>query len=615
VEPARAGLGAAEHTIADLLPGVQVEARDVELQPHAGGRRGQRLEHADAPAQHPRGLAGELAQVLRRHHIAQLQAQRVAGRLSGRERLGHQRVGVAQRQRLLGRLAQGRRQLGSDAHQVAGHGDLRVAVDEAHAQAVRRLSAQRGGEAGQRADLRRAPQSVGGGHALAGEANAAVGLGAAFEARVTAQHARDAAAQAEALLGERDPRARRAEQRRVGRHAHVVAGQRHRALHRRRVDVGQRNGQAEPQVGRAAGARLRQRAVDPPTDRRSIDVAQHVGQRTAPLAVEHQHRLVVQRADAAADLAQLDAIDARLGVADLHRGTVEDQLAAHLAEGRPRRLLRCLRAAGRRVGHVGELQVVDQAGDAELALLRIAHAVEGKVPQVAADAHGEVLDRAAAHRARDVGARVLRNAQRQVARDPRRDAAGQLAAQLELAGIAAAPRHAAAGAGGPAAGDLAVCVGVGELGVLHLQHDLRRHAGLARGVDAPLQRCAELVELEQRLLEHAGKIQPAARHGDPRFAAAVVGAERDAGVAQARAAHSVRLRRRLRRERQPAQHAADRVTLWPVQRPPPARVEVGGDALRAQLGQQLAQPLAERHARGHPGDHREIETLRAEVAA
>jgi hypothetical protein len=59
-----------------------------------------------------------------------------------------------------------------------------------------------------------------------------------------------------------------ASKRRVGRHSHVVAGERQRALDPRRARIVERDRERELQVGAAGAARGRERAAGPASDRR-----------------------------------------------------------------------------------------------------------------------------------------------------------------------------------------------------------------------------------------------------------------------------------------------------------------------------------------------------------
>ena len=314
-------------------------------------------------------------------------------------------------------------------------------------------------------------------------------------------------------------------------------------------------------------------------------------------------------------MGQIDAVDACLRIADLHRRAVEDQLALDAAEGRPRRFVGRLRAAGGRARHVGEAHVLDMAGDAELALLGAARAMEGEVPEVALDPHGQVLHGAALHGPRHVGAGVRRNAQRQIARHADRRTMRDLAVELDVAGIAAAARDALPAAGRPGARQLALQVGIGKAHVLQLQRDLGRLAGGSGRIDMPLQRGAHLVHRHQRFLEDAGEFERAVDDAELRITALLGRVERDRRVAQPGPPDGIRLGRGLGCERQAAQCAFQLIGGRRVERAAPAGRKVAHHALRVQLAQQLAHRVAQRHARGDLRHQRQVQPLRAEVAA
>ena len=173
----------------------------------------------------------------------------------------------------------------------------------------------------------------------------------------------------------------------------------------------------------------------------------------------------------------------------------------------------------RRLGrHVGEGHALDLGGDAEIAVARHLRVVEREVPEIAADAEGRARDRSFAHRAGDVVAHALRQAERQVARRARSDAVDELAVELELARVAAAAADAAAGARAPGRGQVALGVGVGEARRRDLDAQLRRRAVLG-GFDLPAELRVEPVERHLALLEHAGQVEPAGLDVDARLAA------------------------------------------------------------------------------------------------
>ena len=183
---------------------------------------------------------------------------------------------------------------------------------------------------------------------------------------------------------------------------------------------------------------------------------------------------------------------------------VEHQFAVDVRQAGPRRGPRRLVAAARHARHVVERHVVQLGGDAELALLRV---VEREVPQVAFHPEGRVAQAARLHRALDISARRLRDAERQVARGGRGACAVELGRQVELPGKASAACESGARAGAPRAVQFARGIGIRKPRVLHLQFDARRHVGLRCRIDAPGQLRAELLQCHFGPLEDAGELQ------------------------------------------------------------------------------------------------------------
>jgi hypothetical protein len=193
-------------------------------------------------------------------------------------------------------------------------------------------------------------------------------------------------------------------------------------------------------VAVAAGERL----AGPAADRRDVDEAQHVGERTTRRALDVEAGAAAELGDAALHAAPLDVADLRRAarMSSVERSTTISPDAevngGHDSRG--------VAAGRRRLGrHVGEGHALDLRGDAEVAVARHLRVVEREVPEIAADADGRARDRSFAHRAGDVVAHALRQAERQVARRVRGDTVDELAVELELARVAAAAADAAAG--------------------------------------------------------------------------------------------------------------------------------------------------------------------------
>ena len=505
--------------------------------------------HADAAAQHARALRRQFTLPLRVHHAsafsAELQAQLVARQCSVAGRLRQQARLHAQRQALCRGLAQRHRQVGRQADQAAGELPFELAAHHAERQAIRGLAAEVRGGARQSAQLGCAPQAVGAGAALQGEAQAAVALASAVNAEFAAERAGAARLERETVIAKADAGLGVGEQWHVRPQPQVVAGQQQLAAHARALALAaERNVQRQLQIDRrlvGAGCRgLGQRAVDPAADRCGIDEAQRVVERAAAAAFDAERGLVRQVADAAADARELQGAAAhgwqpRLQVAQLHRALVEHQLALHVGERRPGGV-RVERGAGLVpvgvAGQVGEAHAFKLGGDAELARRRR----ERKAAQVAA--HLEV-DRArlpALHRALDVPAHRTAQRERQVARHARGIGLHQLAAEIEHAGKAPAAVEQGSAAG-PLRIEAGPRIGVGQARIARAQLDARGRA-IAAGIDAPHQAGVQSLERHARQLEHAGELERAVAQGNQRLAAGFGGAQVDVGALHTRAARA-----------------------------------------------------------------------------
>ena len=553
------------------MPFVGREPGQRDARGDAAGRLRRWFHHADAAAQHASLLTAELAQVARLHEVAELEAQRVAQRgyrCRRRSRYlrgsGIDRRRKAHCQRRLGRFGERRGQVDREADEVAGDVQVGLAAHETQVHAVACLAAQRTRGARELAELGGAAQAVGADRAGAVEAQRAIRLRAAVEHGVTAVHLRARADDRETFFGEVDAAFRVGQQRAAGADAHIVAGERNAASYAGGLDLVQRDRQVELQVGRAGrGARV-ERFVDPAADRRGADEAQHLGQRSAAGAVEREHRLGVEVADRDLHFRELDAADLRSAVAQLERAVVEQQVDVGLGERRPRR------GVVRRGRHECETGVLDLRADSKFAVLRGELAAlrpglaaeERKVPEVATDTEVRTRDAAALDRVFEVLARALGQAHRQVAVGARRNAIRELGVEFEPTRKAPVARDAAARAGVPQRGQLAARIGVGKARVFDLHGELRRpRCGARRGtrsgartdrlrLDLPQQLSIELVEHQQRIVEHAGQVDRAAVDDDARAAAGFGRRQLHGRAAQAGPAHAMRFGRRPRGERQ-----------------------------------------------------------------
>ncbi|MCW7536655.1 hypothetical protein OOT46_02130 [Aquabacterium sp. A7-Y] len=507
-----------------------------------------------------------------------------------------------------GGLLERRRKPDREAGERAVDADLALTLGHLQVQRVGRLALEVRAQCRQPAQLARLAQALGACDTLAVEADAAVLLRAAVEARLAAQYARGRARHLETLVGESDAAARLAQQRRTGRDLHLVAEQGQLPIDARLLHLRERDAQVQLQLGLTAAARLGQRLRGPLADRRFLDETQRIAERAAALAAERQHGATVQVGDAALHLGQLEAEQARPGIPDLHRAALEHQLPAHLGERRPGRGLQ--RVAGRE----REGGVVDLGGDAELPMARVA---KGEVMEVAL--HQEVHRAGAAgqHRPPHIVAHRGRQAGRQVAPGARGVGPLQLAPQVEHAGQADLGRAAVLPAGAPGRAQGPRGVGIGETGVAHLQLDAGRGAARRVALQPPLQVGSQPVQRDAGFLEHAGEHQLPLPHAQRGCAAPVGGGDREVGAGQAGAADARGLAAAglLGRQLQPLELPLHAIAHGRVERPLPAQLQVLHQALRAHLGEVGAQSCAERQAAGQACQDREVEPVGLQLPA
>ena len=206
------------------------------------------------------------------------------------------------------------------------------------------------------------------------------------------------------------------------------------------------------------------------------------------------------------------------GIAHLHAGLVEHQLARQLGDQRPRGLARSPQA-GR---HVVIDHIAHRRGNVEHAFA--ATGVKRKLRQRPCHLEAHIAGRAAAHAVAHIVARVLRNLQRQVAVHTGPIGAGKYAVQGQIAG------QAMGGIGPhlPAGGEVALGIGIGKLGL----GDLNGPA--AGGILAPAHAGMQLVDRDARLLKNAGELQRTLAHVHIGRAALLIECEAQSSTFQAR---------------------------------------------------------------------------------
>ena len=298
----------------------------------AAARQPDRAADTRAASPSPRARTAPAARC--RDRPAALRAARCAGSARRRRAPLWTRSGERRRRRLAERL----RQVDAEADQVAGHADLRLAARRSRAS--RGSAAWPAAAAGARA--RRARRRWRSASAVAVpwplKRSAPSPCEPPSKLDVAAEHPRARAADREAAAAVKStaPLARR-QQRRVGRHADVVAGQRDAAL-----DAASRRPRRAARRARASARRRRsplrrgERLAGPAADRRGVDEAQHLGERAARRALDVEARRGRRARDARpARRLQSTPPSAPGALRISSRRAIEDQLAATLRERRP----------------------------------------------------------------------------------------------------------------------------------------------------------------------------------------------------------------------------------------------------------------------------------------
>ncbi len=327
------------------------------------------------------------------------------------------------------------------------------------------------------------------------DADRAVGQGAAGRSDLAAGEVRAQVIEADAPLREGEGAGHVGQRRRLRDQRDVVVQEADAALRARRVHFVQRQFELERQRGVALRARFPGEVADPFAHRAGLDVLQEVLCGAVGVAVDGEQRLVVTHVgQAAGHVGQVHAH--HLGACHLERQRrlVEHHRPLDAGEGRP--AARVGRHRARRVAHGFERRrlvghVLDGHLDAEAALVRGA---VRKIEQVAGQHEGDVAGRAGLQRAGQVVAQMLRQRQRQIARDARHHGLVQRALQVHRADLAGVGRVAVG------AGDPGRQVGIGEGQVVAADHQFLLAAG-------PGERALQAVQRHARLVEHAGQQQ------------------------------------------------------------------------------------------------------------
>ena len=246
------------------------------------------------------------------------------------------------------------------------------------------------------------------------------------------------------------------------------------------------------------------------------------------------------------------------------------------------------------IGHIGHLGC-----DAEVAIARVheRHVVQVALHAEVDDAGGALVD-GIAH----VVARRLGNVERQVAKHARAVGAGQLALQVEHAGMAALAMRDGRVAGAPGGFRLALRIGIGKARFRHL------HLHLV-AVELPLQLRRQLIDRHHRLFEHAGQIESALGDRQSGGAAGLARIELGGGTAQPRRADAPAFGWRLRRQAEGAHAPLGFIGLERIERTLPARVDALDQTARRKRFEGLVRGVAQRQTVGDEREGAQIEAV------
>ena len=616
--PTRSTAGCAGGLAQQTLPRIHIHPAQPDVGGHALGHHRRRFTgrqaHAHRAAQHPGLGACQIAQVGGRADAAQVQRHLVAQRRrrgpggNGHQGFARHHLFIAQGLLGVGRLAQGRGQV--QRHALQGGVDLQLG----HPPAERQRQAVGRAAGGVLRQLRHKPQRrgllqpLGCGHALRAQLDGGLrrrrpgrqGAHAAFQPHIAAQRAGLHTAQGEAGVRELHHAAHTAQGGRVGGDAHLVARQRHAALHLGFVNFADRQAQPQLQIGIARAAGLGQGVARHARQGRGGHEAQHFRQRPPRLGV-HPHHGAIQVGNLRLHLGQARLRQAHEGACrplHLHGRALKDQLARQLRERRPaQRFVRL--QAGR---HVGIGHVLHLRGDAEVAPLGV---VEGHVVQVAPDLEIHMAGHPRHHRLLDIAARLGRNAQRQVAVHPRAIGPGERTRQIQHARKARAVRHAGRVAGVPRHAGLALGIGIGKVDVAGLHRN-------ALALQLPAHIGAEFVQRQHGVFKHAGQHQGTGLDGQGGLAAGLVQVKFRVGVAQAQ--RTVRLFRGGPGQREALHLPPHLVLLQGIERPFPGGLDFLHHALGRIGGNGIVGCGRQGQAAGNLGQRGQVQLVGTELA-
>ena len=355
------------------------------------------------------------------------------------------------------------------------------------------------GDARQEAELARLAQAFRAGGALSTQHDGGLGgasdcaAAASVQPEVAAQRARLRPRNIEPTVTEAHDAPGFCQLRRVRGDLHVVARQRHAALHARFVRMGDGQFQLKPHLRGAAGGRPGECVAHESRDRGAVHDRDRFAQRPAHFALhQHRRRPQVGNLRLRLELQSSSAGEAALGAPDLHAVAVEHQLAVELRQRGPH--ASSAREAARNVSVSGIAYV---GRHSEFAWLAIA---ERKIAQVALDPELDAGRRALGHGLPDIVAGIRGDRLRQVPVHARPVGTAEAPLQVQHARKARMRSGADGITGVPAGLPVTLRIGIGELQARN------RHSDLVALV-LPQHIGRELVERQHRLLEDARQVQ------------------------------------------------------------------------------------------------------------
>ena len=476
---------------------------------HGGGLVYRLLANSHAAAQHPGAVAmAQVTRILRQHHLTKTHLQFVFHRGFGSAgcalRTGDA-VGEMERQFASRPLVQGRWQLDVQARQVGIHRQLGRAPAHHQCGTVGAVSLQKTPQLRDGANRWLLPQALCRKHTLrvdfdlmpaaATTARLAYRNASAHKRCLAPQQRGRCILQAEAFFIELHLALALRQQRRIGRDAHIVVLQCHRAFHNGLLHVHDGQPQRQLNIGCAIGRSVLQAIAGDNGKRRLVGERQRLLQRPPHIGRYAHCNVCSQIRNVRRQITHHDIrrhAETRRGVEHRQRRFVEHQQAVELRQRRPGFFVGVLQVAG----HEMVFGIGQRHFKTESARLAAMSLVKRHMCQIPLNAHARIANVAAAHGMADVIQRNAPQRARQIAHHLLGSRPLKMSLQIQHAGKTFFGNRTLVGAPSHARRALGICIGKTHFRQCHpylLPLNTPPHLGVQR------------IKCQTGLFKHAGK--------------------------------------------------------------------------------------------------------------